>query len=56
MHMWVTHNQYYTTYDDFMAVILELYQECLSENWEKIQDTVTDEFRVILTSEYKIIG
>ena len=47
---------YYATYDDFTAAILEFFRETLPENWERIRDTVTDNFRVISTSEYKIIG
>ena len=47
---------YYATYDDFTTAILEFFRETLPENWERIRDTVTDNFRVISTSEYKIIG
>ena len=47
---------YYATYDDFTAAILEFFRETLAENWERLRDTVTDNFRVISTSEYKIIG
>ena len=47
---------YYATYDDFAAAILEFFRETLPENWERTRDTVTDNFRVISTSEYKIIG
>ena len=47
---------YYATYDDFTAAILESFRETLPENWERTRDTVTDNFRVISTSEYKIIG
>ena len=56
MHMCVTHNQYYATYDDFTAAMLEFLRESLLENFEEIRDTVTDNFRVILTREYKNIG
>ena len=38
MHMWATHNQYYATYDDFTAAILEFFRETLPENWERIRD------------------
>ena len=33
-----------------------VFRETLPENWERIRDTVTDNFRVISTSEYKFIG
>ena len=56
MHMWVTHNQYYATYDDFTAAVLEFFRETLPENWKRIRDTVTDNFRVVSTNKYKIIG
>ena len=30
MHMWVTHNQYYATYDEFTAAILKFFENlCL---------------------------
>ena len=47
---------YYATYDDFTAAISEFFRETLPENWERVRNTVTDNFRVISTSEYKIIG
>ena len=47
---------YYATYDDFTDAILEFFRETLPENWERTRDTVMDNFRVISTDEYKIIG
>ena len=47
---------FYATYDDFTAAILDFFRETLSENRERLRDTGTDNFRVISTSEYKIIG
>ena len=38
---------YYATYDDFTAAILEFFRETLPENWERLRDTVTDNFRVV---------
>ena len=56
MHMWVTHNQYYATYDEFTVEILKFFRESLPENWKEIRDIVSDNFCVFSTSQYKIIG
>ena len=36
MHMWVTHNQYFATYEDVKAAILELYSKIAAEKLGKI--------------------
>ena len=55
MHMWVTHNKHYTTFEEFEDAINEFVDEALPENWEQFRDTITDNFSVRSTKQYKII-
>jgi transposase len=47
MHKWVTHNQHYTTFNQFTEAILGFFRNVLPDKWEDFRDTVTDNFRVI---------
>ena len=53
MHEWVTHNKYYDTFEAFTDAIF--FEEPLPENWETFRDTITDNFRLISTDQYKFI-
>ena len=55
MHMWVTHNQHYPTFDAFTSAIFSFFRKTLPENWTDIRDTVTDNFKVISAKQYKVI-
>jgi len=55
MHKWVTHNQHYPSFAAFTAAIFEFFRKTLPENRIKFRDTVTDNFRVISTENYKVI-
>ena len=55
MHKWVTHNKYYDTFEAFTDAIFEFFEETRPENWDTFRDTITDNFRVILTKQYKLI-
>lgn len=55
MHKWVTHNQHYTTFNQFTQAILEFFRKTLPDKWREFRDTVTDNFRIISLDEYKII-
>ncbi len=55
MHKWVTHNQYYPTFDEFTAAILTFFRKTLPERWTEFRDTVTDNFRVVSTKEFKLV-
>ncbi len=55
MHKWVTHNRHYPSLDAFTAAIFEFFRKTLPENWTKFRDTVTDNFRIISTENYKVI-
>ena len=55
MHEWVTQNKYYDTFEAFTGTIFEFFEEILPENWETFRDSITDNFWVISTNQYKII-
>ena len=55
MHEWDTHNKYYDTFEAFTAAIFEFFEKTLPENWETFRDTITDNYRVISTKQYKIV-
>ncbi len=55
MHKWVTHNQHYPSFAAFTVAIFEFFRKTLPENWTKFRDTVTDNFRVVATQNYKVI-
>ena len=55
MHEWVTHYKYYDTFEAFTDAIFEFFETILPENCELFRDTITDNFRVISTKQYKII-
>ena len=47
---------YYATYDDFTAAILEFFEKRCLKIGKGSEILLRDNFRVISTSEYKIIG
>ena len=55
MHKWVTHNQHYTTFNQFTEAILGFFRQTLPANWKDFRDTVSDNFRVVSLKEYKVI-
>ena len=55
MHEWVTHNKFYDTFESFTDAIFEFFEKILPENWNIFRDTITDNYRVISTNQYKII-
>lgn len=56
MHKYVTHNKFYKTYKDFAEAILYFLRQTIPKEWKTFRDTVTDNFRVISTTDCKIIG
>ena len=56
MHKWVTHNHHFKTFEQFTEAIFEFFRKTLPDRWREFRDTVTDNFRVISHSEYKVIG
>jgi transposase len=55
MHKYVTHNKFYKTYKDFAKAILGFLRQTIPKEWKTFRDTVTDNFRVISTTDRKII-
>ena len=55
MHKWVTHNHHYDTFNQFTEAILDFFRKTLPDKWKKFRSTVTDNFRVVLLKEYKVI-
>jgi len=55
MHKWVTHNQYYETFNLFTDAVLNFFRKTLPDKWQAFRDTVTDNFRVISHKGYNVI-
>lgn len=55
MHKCVTHNRYYATYDQFTEAIFTFFRKTLPEKCSEFSATITDNFRVLLHEEYKLI-
>lgn len=55
MHKHVTHNRFYKTYNEFADAILTFLRETIPKKWKDFRNTVTDNFRVISTTDRKII-
>jgi len=55
MHKNVTHNQCYTTYNDFCNAVLHFLRKEVPKNWAKFCDSVTDNFRVIDPADFRVL-
>jgi transposase len=55
MHKYVIHNKFYKTYKGFAEAILKFLRETIPKEWKNFRDTVTDNFRVISTTNCKIL-
>ena len=56
MHRHITHNKCYATFRDFSAAMLNFLREDVPRNWRNYCDEVTDNFRVITPTDFRIIG
>ena len=56
MHRYVTHNKCYATFGDFSAAMLTFLRDTVPANWNTLCDEVTDNFRVITPTDYRIIA
>ena len=56
MHKHITHNKCYATFREFSTAMLTFLREDVPANWREWCDEVTDNFRVIKPTEYRIIG
>ncbi len=55
MHKYVTHNRFYRTFNEFADAILEFFNQTVPGKWRDFRDRVTDNFRIILHDEYRIL-
>src|SRR3974377_763514 len=56
MHRHITHNRCYTTFKDFSIAMLSFLRDDVPDNWPVYCDQVTDNFRVIIPTDYRIIA
>ena len=55
MHKHLTHNKCYATYREFAAAALEFLREKIPNSWPEICDSVTDNFRVISSENFRVM-
>ena len=55
MHKNVTHNKTYTTFRDFKAAMLRFLTQDVPKNWKVLCDSVSDNFRVIDPSDFRVM-
>src|SRR5208337_3000926 len=56
MHRHITHNKCYATFKDFSIAMLSFLRDDVPKNWRTYCDQVTDNFRVINPTEFRIIA
>jgi transposase len=56
MHRHVTHNKCYATFREFSIAMLTFLRDAVPANWNALCDEVTDNFRVITPTDYRIIA
>jgi transposase len=56
MHRHTTHNKCYATFKEFSRAMLTFLREDVPTNWREWCDQVTDNFRIINPTEFRIIG
>src|SRR4249920_971136 len=56
MHRHITHNKCYATFREFSTAMLTFLREEVPKNWHHYCDAVTDNFRVINPTEFRIIA
>ena len=56
MHRHTTHNKCYATFKDFSGAMLTFLREDVPANWRQWCDQVTDNFRIINPTNFRIIG
>ncbi len=55
MHKNVTHNRCYATFDGFCEAMLGFLKETVPKNWNTLCDDVSDNFRVILPKDFRVL-
>jgi transposase len=56
MHRHITHNKCYATFKDFSTAMLSFLRDDVPRNWRIYCDEVTDNFRIINPTEFRIIA
>ena len=56
MHRHITHNKCYATFKDFSIAMLTFLRQDVPENWDAWCDQVTDNFRIINPTDFRIIA
>lgn len=56
MHRQITHNKCYATFTDFSIAMLTFLRRDVPQNWRTYCDQVTDNFRVINPTDFRIIA
>jgi transposase len=56
MHRHNTHNKCYATFKDFSVAMLNFLRDDVPKNWRAYCDEVTDNFRIINPTEFRIIA
>ena len=55
MHKNITHNRTYPTFRDFADKAIAFLTERIPDNWPAFCDSVTDNFRVINPSDFRVL-
>ena len=55
MHKYVTHNQFYRTYSEFVKAIEAFFNQTIPRQWHEFRDTVTDNFRIISFQDFRVL-
>jgi hypothetical protein len=55
MHKHITHNRCHKTFADFRDAILTFLRDEVPEHWHLYCDRVTDNFRIILPEDFRIL-
>ena len=56
MHRNVTHNRCHATFTDFSSAILTFLRQDVPRNWHRYCDQVTDNFRIIAPTDFRILA
>lgn len=56
MHRQITHNKCYGTFKDFSTAMLSFLRDDVPKNWHTYCDQVTDNFRIINPTEFRVIA
>ena len=55
MHRHTTHNKCYASFKDFSIAMLDFLRSDVPKNWSAWCDAVTDNFRIINPTKYRIL-